>query len=67
MKGQDPPAALDRSEYPEWVNDLAKPRQSLAKLRRMPLEESTDADQLRYLKLTRRSRIKENNVEAGVK
>jgi hypothetical protein len=65
MKGQDPPVALERSEYPAWVNDLEKPRVSLAKLRKMPIEESTDADQMRYLKLTRRAKIKENNIEAG--
>ena len=65
LKEKDPPVALERSEYPDWVNDLAKPRVTLAKLRRMPLEESTDADQMRYLKLSRRAKIKKNNVEAG--
>lgn len=65
LKGQDPPAALERSEYPEWVSGLPKPPPSLAHLRRMPEEEATDADKMRYLKLTRRLLIKENNVEAG--
>lgn len=65
MKGKDPPVALKREEYPDWVNDLAKRRVTLAELRKMPVEEATDKEKMRYLKLTRRIRIKEKNVEAG--
>jgi len=59
------PTAKPRSEYPSWVSELATPSPGLAKLRRMDFEESTDSDKRRYLKLTRRGRIKESNVEAG--
>ncbi|KAL7470502.1 hypothetical protein ACHAXS_010739 [Conticribra weissflogii] len=69
------PVALPREEYPDWINDLATPLPSVAKLR-AKLEnidfkkvdvaaeeyEELDRDMKRYLKLTRRARIKENNV-----
>ena len=65
MKNQDAPVSKARAEYPEWVSDLAKPMVTLAELRRMKWEDSTDRDKMRYLKLTRRIRIKGGNVEAG--
>lgn len=65
MKNKEAPVSLPRSDYPEWVSDLAKPMVTLAELRRMKWEDSTDRDKMRYLKLTRRIRIKGNNVEAG--
>jgi len=65
MKNQDAPVSKARAEYPEWVSDLAKPMVTLAELRRMTWEDSTDRDKMRYLKLTRRIRIKGGNVEAG--
>mmetsp|Transcript_29317 Transcript_29317/g.61074 ORF Transcript_29317/g.61074 Transcript_29317/m.61074 type:complete len:136 (-) Transcript_29317:328-735(-) len=69
------PVALPREEYPDWINDLATPLPSVAKLR-AKLEnidfekvdvaaegyEELDRDMKRYLKLTRRARIKENNA-----
>jgi hypothetical protein len=64
LKGTDPVVALERKEYPDWVNDLAKPKISLANLRRMPESEATDRDKMRYLKLKRRLKIKDNNSEA---
>ena len=67
LKGKDGPVALERSEYPDWVNDLDKPIVSLARLRRMDEKDATDWEKLRYLKLTRRLKIKENNREAGAK
>lgn len=67
QKGKEAPAALERSEYPEWVNDLEKPMITLAKLRRMDEKDATDKEKMRYLKLTRRAVIKENNLEAGAK
>jgi hypothetical protein len=63
-KGKEPIVALKREEYPDWVNDLAKPKITLAKLRRMPEEEATDRDKMRYLKLTRRFKMKDNNSAA---
>lgn len=63
-KDQDPPVALERSEYPDWVGTLAEPMISLAKLRKMPEEEATDKEKKRYLKLVRRLKIKDNNEEA---
>jgi hypothetical protein len=67
MKGKDAPVAMERSEYPDWVGDLDKPKIALAKLRRMEEADASDSDKMRYLKLTRRGVIKENNLEAGAK
>jgi hypothetical protein len=61
---KEPPVVLERSEYPDWINTLAVPLVSLAKLRKMPDEEATLADQKRYFKLLRRIQIKEKNEEA---
>jgi len=63
FKEKDPPVALERSEYPEWIDSLSKPLPSLAKLRKMPEEEATDKDKMRYLKLLRKLKIKKNNEE----
>jgi Mitochondrial ribosomal protein L37 len=62
FKDKDPPVALPRSEYPEWVNDLAQPLPSLAKLRRTNILEADEKDQKRYFKLTRRIKIKQNSL-----
>ena len=66
FKGQDAPITLERSEYPEWVNELlAKPQPSLATLRKIPNEEA-DLDQIkRYLKLTRRQAVRQRNEESA--
>jgi Mitochondrial ribosomal protein L37 len=67
-KEKDAPVALERHEYPDWLESLAKPLPSLAALRRMPEEDATDRDKMRYLKLTRRVQIKKNNeAMAGTK
>jgi len=39
------------------------PLPTLAELRRMPIEEASDKDMKRYLKLVRRAKIKANNEE----
>ena len=44
VKNKDPPVALPRSEYPKWVDDLAKPLPTLAQLRRMPEDEAKDEE-----------------------
>ena len=67
LKGVDPVVALPREEYPEWVNSLVQPKITLAKLRRMPIEEASDDDKMRYLKLKRRFKMKDNNEAAGTK
>jgi hypothetical protein len=61
FKDKDPPVVLPRNEYPEWLAKLAVPLPTLAQLKKMPIEESTDYDQRRYLKLTRRQQIKAHN------
>lgn len=66
-KDKDAPVALDRSEYPDWLESLARPLPTLAALRRMPEEDATDRDKMRYLKLTRRVQIKKNNIEIAGK
>ena len=66
FKGQEPPIVKERAEYPDWVDTLADPMLSLAKLRRMPNEEAQDRDILRYLKLKRRLTIKQKNEESSV-
>ena len=65
-KGEDPPVALKPEEYPEWMKDLSKPLPSLAQLRRMPNEDATLEDVQRFLKLQRRSHIRQQNEEASV-
>jgi len=57
------PVALNREEYPSWVNALSKPLPTLAKLRNTKIEEASDDDRKRYLKLVRKSKIKQNNLE----
>lgn len=66
FKGQEPPVVKERAEYPGWVDTLADPMLSLAKLRRMPNEEAQDRDILRFLKLKRRLTIKQKNEESSV-
>jgi len=66
-KDVDPPVALPREEYPDWVNKLAEKDISLAQLRRMPEEDATDKQKMRYLKLTRRIEIKRGNDERSKK
>ena len=63
FKEKEPPVALERSEYPEWISSLAQNDVTLAQLRRMPEEEASDREKKRYLKLTRRLLIKKNNEE----
>lgn len=64
--GQEQIVALKREEYPAWINTLATPKPSIAKLRKMDFDENTpDVDLKRYLRLTRRAQIKENNSESG--
>ena len=60
-KEKEPPVVLERSEYPEWVADLAKPPLTLAELRRIPEEEATDRDIMRFVKLERKIEIKKTN------
>ncbi|GAX13761.1 hypothetical protein FisN_30Lh049 [Fistulifera solaris] len=60
-KDKDAPVVLERSEYPAWVDTLTQPLPSLAQLRKLPLEEATDRDKRRFLKLTRRQKIRERN------
>ena len=67
-KSKDPtkdrtPIAKPREEYPPWVSGLTQPLPSLAKLRAMKIEDATDKDMKRYLKLVRRAKIKANNEE----
>ena len=64
-KDRDSPVVHD--DYPDWVRDLAGPMKTLAKLRRMPIEEATDKDKKRYLKLTRRVLIRQKNEESRKK
>jgi hypothetical protein len=56
-----PPVASKREDYPAWVNDLTRPLPTLAKLRTMKVEDASDKDMKRYLKLVRKAKIKSNN------
>ena len=66
FKGEDPPVVKERSEYPDWVNDLAKPLPGLAVLRKIPNEQAEEKDIMRYLKLNRRQQIREQNEQAAI-
>ncbi len=63
----DAPVSKERSDYPVWINNLTQPSKTLASFRNMEMEESGEGDQMRYLKLTRRKTIKENNIDAGIR
>mmetsp|Transcript_17271 Transcript_17271/g.20578 ORF Transcript_17271/g.20578 Transcript_17271/m.20578 type:complete len:140 (-) Transcript_17271:231-650(-) len=63
LKNEKAPVSLDRSEYPAWVGEMvSSPPLTLAKLEKMRVEDATDAEQMRYLKLTRRNKIKLDNT-----
>jgi len=62
LKDAPAPTLRPLSEYPAWVGELAtKPLPTLARLEKMREEDATDAEKMRYLKLTRRGEIKEKN------
>ena len=67
LKNVDDPVSKERSEYPDWINDLGKPMKTLAKLQKMNFMEAEDCDQMRLLKLSRRKEIKTNNIDAGLR
>lgn len=60
---EEPPTVLERNEYPDWVNSLSTPLQSLAQLRKIPNEDAKEKEIMRYLKLTRRQRIRQSNED----
>jgi hypothetical protein len=61
-----PPVALERSEYPYWVSSLTPGGlPSLAALKRMDVEDATDREKRRYLKLTSRAKIRSQNADAA--
>ena len=62
-KDRDAPVALERSEYPEWVDKLATPMKTLGQLRRTHFEDATMQEKHRYFKLKRRLVIKKWNSE----
>jgi hypothetical protein len=67
MKNEDPVVVKPRSEYPEWINNLVTPMPTLAKLKKMSVEEANESEQYRFLKLTRRNTIKDANTDAGLR
>jgi hypothetical protein len=67
FKNQDAPIIKPRHEYPDWVNTLTQKDVSLAQLRRMNVEDATDREQRRFLKLTRRMEIRAKNEAAKMK
>lgn len=62
-KEKDPVVALNRSEYPEWVNQLATPLPTLSELRKLSEVEMSEKEKMRFLKLTRRIQIKAKHAE----
>mmetsp|Transcript_26188 Transcript_26188/g.57354 ORF Transcript_26188/g.57354 Transcript_26188/m.57354 type:complete len:113 (-) Transcript_26188:223-561(-) len=64
FKGQDTPVTLERSEYPDWVGELATPQPSLAALRKIPNEEADLTQIKRFLKLGRRQAVRQRNEES---
>ena len=67
LKNVEPAVSKERSEYPDWVSNLDKSAKTLAKLKKLNLFEANEEDQKRYLKLTRRLKIKDDNVDAGLR
>lgn len=66
VKDEDPPVVKPREEYPSWVGELATPPPTLAVLRRIPNEEAEDSDIRRYLKLSRRLRVRQRNEQSSI-
>jgi len=56
----------EREKYDDFINNLCTPLTTLAQLRKMPVEEASQNDMKRYLKLTRRLEIKAKNADAGI-
>lgn len=67
MKAGGAVTAQDRSDYPEWVNDLTHDMISLAALRKMDNEDATLTQMKRFLKLNRRNQLKDSNIDSGNK
>ncbi len=67
MKNSDPVVSKERSEYPEWMNNLTKADATLGKLRRLDLWKAEEEEQKRFFKLDRRSKIKSDNIDAGLR
>jgi hypothetical protein len=67
FKNEEAPIVKPRHEYPDWVNTLAEKDVSLAQLRRMEVEDATDREQRRFLKLTRRIEIRSKNEASKAK
>lgn len=67
LKNAEPAVSKERSEYPDWVNNLDKAAKTLAKFNKMDMWEAHEDDQKRYLKLTRRLKIKGDNIDAGLR
>jgi hypothetical protein len=66
LKNVEQPVSKPREEYPAWVDSLTESKKTLAVLRKMDVEDATDEEQMRYLKLTRRREIKQRNSEGGI-
>jgi len=67
LKNVDAAVSKERSEYPDWVNNLDDAGQTLAKLRKTDIWTADESDQMRYLKLSRRLKIKDDNIDAGLR
>ena len=61
------PVALERKEYPEWVNELSKPLISLNKLRKIEMEDAAPKEIRRFFKLSRKQICKTNNAEKAAR
>ena len=62
MMGQEDPKVLAKSEYPEWIADLATSGKSIAEIeRKAKTEEASMEDLKRYHKLSQRKAIKTAN------
>jgi len=64
--GEDPPIRADE-EYPDWVWTLGDELPTLNQLQKIPAEERTDEQNKRFKRLTRRAKIKENNLRNDFK
>lgn len=67
LKDEEQIKSKDRSEYPPWVNDLVKDQTSLAALRKIENDDATLAEMKRFIKLSRRIKLKEKNADASAK
>ena len=62
FKDRDPPVAMERHEYPEWVATIGEPLASMSELEHKDESKVTEDEVRRYFKLKNRRDIRQANL-----